>query len=88
MGFDKYLVNVSWLAEIVSVFWWMKLDFTSLNGGAVSKIVFWCVCGIIMALVSLFANRQGCAPALLKDWHGASNTSLLALGSGLVLDFR
>ena len=50
MGFDKYLVNVSWLAEIVSVFWWMKLDFTSLNGGAVSKIVFWCVCGIIMAL--------------------------------------
>ena len=26
MGLDQRLVRVSWLGELVSVFWWMELD--------------------------------------------------------------
>ena len=28
---DRWLVKVSWLGNLVSVFWWMELDFLSLE---------------------------------------------------------
>ena len=27
VGLDQWLVEVSWLGKLVSVFWWMELDF-------------------------------------------------------------
>ena len=30
-GLDVWLVKVSWLGELVSVFWWVELDFFSLE---------------------------------------------------------
>ena len=38
-----------------------------------------------MALSSLSANVQGCAPVLLKDCHGISCNEACWLESGLVL---
>ena len=31
VGLDRWLVKVSWLGKLVSVFWWVKLDFFSLE---------------------------------------------------------
>ena len=44
----------------------MELDLVSLEGSALSSSVFGSVCGFAMALGSLSANVQSCAPVLLK----------------------
>ena len=31
VGLDRWLVKVSWLGKLVSVFWWVELDFFSLE---------------------------------------------------------
>ena len=31
VGLDKWLVKVYWLGKLVSVFWWVELDFFSLE---------------------------------------------------------
>ena len=31
VGLDRWLVKVSWLGKLVLVFWWMELDFFSLE---------------------------------------------------------
>ena len=31
VGFDEWLVKVTWLGKLVSVFWWVELDFFSLG---------------------------------------------------------
>ena len=31
VGLDEWLVKVSWLGKLVLVFWWMELDFFSLE---------------------------------------------------------
>ena len=31
VGLDEWLVKVSWLGKLVSVFWWVELDFFSLK---------------------------------------------------------
>ena len=31
VGLDKWLVKVSWLGKLVSVFWWVELDLYSLE---------------------------------------------------------
>ena len=67
------------------VFWWMELDLVSLKGSIVSSGVFGDVYGFSMALGSLPANVQGCAPVLLKDCHGISCNEACWLESGLVL---
>ena len=40
MGLDEWLVKVSWLGKLVSVFWWVKLDFFSLECNEVSSSEF------------------------------------------------
>ena len=35
--FDELLVKVSWLGKLVLVFWWMELDFFSLECCEVSS---------------------------------------------------
>ena len=37
VGLDGWLVKVSWLGKLVSVFWWVGLDFFSLECNEVSS---------------------------------------------------
>ena len=37
MGLYGWLVKVFWLGKLVSVFWWMELDFFSLEFNQVSS---------------------------------------------------
>ena len=37
VGFYGWLVKVSWLGKLVSVFWWVELDFFSLEYNEVSS---------------------------------------------------
>ena len=67
VGLNKWLVKVSWLGELTSVFWWVELDLFSLEGNEVSSIEFWGVYGFGMALGSLSFNAQSCVPALLEN---------------------
>ena len=67
VGLDEWLVKVSWLGKLVSVFWWVELDLFSLECNEVSSSEFWGVYGLGMALGSLYFNAQGCVPALLEN---------------------
>ena len=40
VGLDGWLVKVSWLGKLVSVFWWVELDFFSLECNEVSSNEF------------------------------------------------
>ena len=40
VGLDEWLVKVSWLGKLVSVFWWVELHFFSLEGNEVSSSAF------------------------------------------------
>ena len=40
VGLDVWLVEVSWSGKLVSVFWWVKLDFFSLECNEVSSNEF------------------------------------------------
>ena len=40
MGLDEWLVKVSWLVKLVLVFWWVELDFFSLECNEVSSSEF------------------------------------------------
>ena len=37
VGLEQWLVKVSWLGKLVSVFWWMELDFFSLEYNEMSS---------------------------------------------------
>jgi len=50
---DQWLVKVSSLGDLVSVFWWVELDLVTLEGSAVSSSTFLGVCWFGMALSSL-----------------------------------
>ena len=62
VGLDQCVVKVSWIGGLVPVFPWMELDLVSLEGSAVPSSMFGSVCGFAMALGSLSANVQSCAP--------------------------
>ena len=40
MGLDDWLVKFSWLGKLASVFWWVELDFFSLECNGVSSNKF------------------------------------------------
>ena len=40
VGLDEWLVKVSWLGKLVSVFWWVELDLFSLEWNEVSSSEF------------------------------------------------
>jgi len=67
VGLDWWLVKISWLGELVSLFWWMELDLFFLECNEVSSNEFWGVYGFGMALGSLSFNAQGCVPGLLEN---------------------
>ena len=74
VGFDQWLVRVSQVGKLASVFCWVELDLFFLECNAVSSNEFWGVYGFGMALGSLSFNAQGCVPALLENQHGMSCT--------------
>ena len=78
-----WLVKVSWLGKLVSVFWWVELDLFSLECNEVSSSEFWGVYRFGMTLGSLYTEAQGYVPALLENLHGmsCSGTCLLLGGA-------
>ena len=52
MGLDQWLVKVSWLGKLVSMFWWVELDIISLMCSEVSSGEFGNVHGFGMALAA------------------------------------
>ena len=56
VGLDHFFLKISWLGELVSVFWCMELDLISLQYSAVSISEFWGIYGFCMALGCLSFN--------------------------------
>ena len=67
VGFDEWLVKVSWLGKLVSVFWWVDLDFFSLECNKVSSRELWGVYGFGVTFGHLYFNAQGYVPVLLEN---------------------
>ena len=67
MRLDEWLVKVSWLGKLASVFWWMELNFFSLECNEVSSDEFLGVYGFGVTLGRLFFCAQGYFPALLEN---------------------
>ena len=67
VALNEWLVKVSWLGELASVFWWVELDLFSLECSEVSSSEFWGVRGFDMALGILCFNARGCVPVLLES---------------------
>ena len=72
VGLDGWLVKVSWLGKLVSVFWWVELDFFSLECNEVSSNKFREVSGFGVTLGSLYIEAWGYVPVLLENLHGMS----------------
>ena len=82
---DEWLVKVSWLGMLVSVFWWVDLDFFSLECNEVSRSEFWDVYGFGVTLGSLYIEAQ-CM--FLRCWRICMVCLALELvGSWVVLGF-
>ena len=56
----------------MSVFWWVELDFISLECNEVSSNELWDVSGFVVTLGSLYIEAQGCVPVLLENLYGMS----------------
>ena len=54
VGLNGWLVKVSWLGKLVSVFWCVELDFISLECNEVSSNELWDVSGFVVTLGSLY----------------------------------
>ena len=72
VGLYGWLVKVSWLGKLVSVFWWVELDFFSLECNEVSSNELRDVNGFGVTLGSLYIGAKGYVPVLLKNLHGMS----------------
>ena len=83
VGLYRWLVNVSWFGKLVSVFWWVELDFFSLECNEVSSIEFSDVYEFGLTLGSLYIEAQGYVPVLLDNLHGmfCSGTCWLLRGA-------
>ena len=72
MGLYRWLVKASWLGKLVSVFWWVELDFSSPECNEVSSNELGDASGFGVALGSLYIEAQGCVPVLLENLRGMS----------------
>lgn len=84
VGLGQWLVKVSWLwgGKDPCLYSAGCLGLASLEGSAVSGGVFLRIYGFGMALASLYANVQSCAPVFLRDWCGLSGTEAYWLLGG------
>ena len=69
MGLYQWLVKVSWLGKLVLEFWWVELDFFSLECNEVSSNEFSYVGGFGITLGSLYIEAQCCVPVSLENLH-------------------
>ena len=65
-GVDKWLVKVSWLGKLVSVFWWVELDIFSLECNE-CPVVSLSVYGFGVIFDRLYFCAQGYVPVLLEN---------------------
>ena len=72
VGLDEWLVKVSCLGKLVLVFWWVELDFFSLECSDMSSSEFWDVSGFGVALDCLYIKAQVYVPAVLENLRGMS----------------
>ena len=70
VGLYWWLVKVSWLGKLVLVFWWVELDYFSLECNEVSSNEFWDVSGLGVTFGSLYIEAQGYVLVLLENLHG------------------
>ena len=71
-GVVSVLVKVSWLRRLVLEFWWLELDFFSLECNEVTSNGLSDVNGFGVTLSCLYIEAQGCVPVLLENLHGMS----------------
>ena len=71
VGLDGWFVKVSWLGKLVS-FWWVELDFFSLECNEVSSNEIWDVSVFGVTLGSMYIEAQGYVTVLLENFHGKS----------------
>ena len=67
VGLDEWLVKVFWLGKLALVFWWVELDFCSLECNEVSSSEFSGVYAFGVTFGRLYFNTQGYVPALLEN---------------------
>ena len=81
MGLDRWLVKVSWLGKLVSVFWGVELDFFSLKCEEVYSNELGDVIGFGVTLGSLYIEAQGYVSCVAGEfvWY-VLLWNLLALG--------
>ena len=72
VGLYRWLVKVSWLGKLVSVFWWVELYFFSLECNEMSSNELWDVYSFGVILGCLYLGAQGCVPLLLENLLGMS----------------
>ena len=72
VGLYWWLVKVSWLGKLVSVFWCVELDFFSLECNEVSSNELRDVSGFVVTLGSVYIETQGCVPVFLENLRGMS----------------
>ena len=72
MELYQWLVKVSWLEKLVLEFWWLELDFFSLECNEVSSNELGDVNEFRVILDSLYIGAQGCVAELLENLHGMS----------------
>ena len=72
VGLYQWLVTVSWLGKLVSEFWWVELDFFSLECSEVFNNELCDVNGFGVTLSCLYIEAQGCVPVLLENLPGMS----------------
>ena len=65
-GVVSVLVKVSWLRRLVLEFWWLELDFFSLECNEVTSNGLSDVNGFGVTLSCLYIEAQGCVPVLLE----------------------
>ena len=87
--------GVGWVAcqgflvrELASVFWWVLLDFFSLECNEVSSSQFWDVYGFGVTLGSLYVEAQGYIPALLENLCSMSFSGTYWLLGGAWFQWR
>ena len=84
VGLDGWLVKVSWLGKVATVFWWVELDLFSLECNEVSSGEFGGVSGFGVSFGRLyFCVRVMFLGCLCISWY-VLLWNLLALGWSLV----
>ena len=88
VGLDEWLVKISCLEKLVSVFWWMELGFFSLECTEVSNNEFGDVSVFGVTLGSLYIETQGYVSVLLENLRGMSCSGAFWPLSGAWFQFR